>query len=189
MEDAAFQNAAPAFTVPSKKSPKRFVYLVIGVIVLIIIFVFSSRFLLSSKKEIKKVVPTPTVAEKITNTPTPEISGEITPTPTIKPTNNPIDKESGLNRSKLNVEVENGSGVVGAAGKVAELLKGLGYSILGTENADNFDYTGVTISVKSGSSDYGELLKSDLGKKYTVSSSLSDLSATASPDAVVIIGK
>jgi hypothetical protein len=192
MEDAAFQDAAPAFTAPSKKSPKRFVYLVIGIIVLILIFVLSSRFFSSSSKD-NKNVPTPTIIEKATNTPTPEISKETTPTeeptPTVKPANNPIDAETGLDRSKLNVEVQNGSGVAGAAGKVADILKNLGYQIAGTGNADNFDYTGVTIMIKSGSSDYGELLKADLENNYTVSSTSNDLSATVSADAVVIIGK
>lgn len=192
MEDAGFQDTAPAFKVPSKRSPKRFIYLVIGVIVLILIFVLASRFFSSSnKKETNKITPTPTVAEKITNTPTPEISVTPTekPTPTAKPTTNPIDEESGLDRSKLDVEVQNGSGVVGAAGKVADILRNLGYNIIGTGNADNFDYTGATIMVKSGSSDYGDLLKSDLENNYTVSSTSNDLSASVSADAIVIIGK
>ena len=68
MEDAAFQDAAPAFTAPSKKSPKRFIYLVIGVIVVVLIFVLYSRFASSSKEETKKSTPTPTVAQNLKNT-------------------------------------------------------------------------------------------------------------------------
>jgi hypothetical protein len=193
MEEAAFQNtAAPAFSGPSKKSPKRFYYLVTTIVIIVLVFVLYSR-LVSAKKEVKNIVPTPTVAEKITITPTPEISEEITPTeaptPTAKPAVNPVDKETGLDRSKLNIEVQNGSGVVGVAGKAADILKGLGYKVAGTANADNFDYTGVTIMTKSGSSDYGELLQSDLENSYTVSVVSNDLSATVSADAIVIIGK
>ena len=191
MEDAAFQDAAPAFNIPSKKSPKRFIYLVIAIIIVILIFVFFSRFFSSSKKETQKPIPTTTVVEKIT--PTPEISKEPdsdeTPTPTVRPTTNPVDKATGLDRSKLNIEVQNGSGVVGAAGKVSDFLKDLGYRVGTVGNADNFDYTGVTISVNSAISDYLELLKSDLSEKYTISLASSDLSASVSADALVIIGK
>jgi len=187
MEEAAFQDAAPAYTVPSKRSTKRFIYLIIAVIVLVLLFVLGSRFLGSSKKQAQKITPTPTV--KITPTETPTPSGETSPTPSVKPTNNPVDKATGLNRAKLSVLVENGSGVAGAAGDIANVLKNLGYTISSTGNADNFDYSGVTIQVKTGSSDYLDLLKSDLSGKYTITSTSSDLSATISADALVIIGK
>lgn len=194
MEDAAFQNtSSPAFSNSPKKSAKRFIYLVIGVIVIILIYVLYSRFAPAEKKETKLTPtpsPVPTVVEKITNTPTPEISEEPeTPTPTPKPTVNPVDKNTGLDRSKLNIEVQNGSGVAGVAGKVSDYLKDLGYGISAVGNAENFDYTGLTLSVKSGSSDYGDLLKADLEKKYTVSSLSTDLSATISADALIIVGK
>lgn len=191
MEEAAFQDAAPAYTVPSKRSPKRFIYLIIAVIVIVLLFVLGSRLLGSSKKQSPKLSPTPTIT--IAPTEKPSVSGEVSPTesptPSSKPTNNPVDKATGLDRSKLSILVENGSGVAGAAGKVADDLKTFGYTISSTGNADNFDYSGVTLEVKTGSSDYLPLLKSDLSDKYTISSTSTDLSATVSADALVIIGK
>src|SRR3990167_9003906 len=94
-------------------------------------------------------------------------NSEITPTPT---------------------EFQNGSGEAGVAGKAAGILKDLGY-LASTGNADNFNYSNVTIQVKSTKSDYLALLKKDLSASYTIGSSSSDLSATSSADALVIIGK
>jgi cytoskeletal protein RodZ len=192
MEEAGFQNPVPAFTVPSKKSPKRFYILVIVVIVLIVFFVIYSR-VSSSNSETSEITPTPTVEITSTPTPTPEETPtpkeeeEITPTP--KPTKNPIDKSTGLDRSELTIEVQNGSGMEGAAGKVSDFLKEYGYQISSTGNADNYEYSGVTVIVKSGSSDYLGLLKADLQTKYSVTSTSNDLSASVSADALVIIGK
>ena len=192
MEEAAFQDAAPAYSVPSKRSPKRFIYLIVAIVILILLFVLGFRIFGSSKQASKPSI-TPTVTVAPTDSPTPSISGEVSPTesptPSAKPTTSPIDKATGLNRSKLTILVENGSGVAGAAGKVADDLKALGYTISSTGNADNFDFSGVTIELKTGSSDYLPLLKSDLSDKYTITASSSDLSATISADALVIVGK
>jgi hypothetical protein len=100
----------------------------------------------------------------------------------------PIDK-SGLDRSKLSIMVENGSGIEGTAGKAANILKDLGYSTISTGNADNYNYQGATIKVKKEKSDFLNLLKTDLSKTYTITASSSDLSSTSSTDAIVIIGK
>lgn len=100
----------------------------------------------------------------------------------------PVDK-SGLNRSKLSIAVVNGSGIEGTAGKAATILKDLGYNVVSTGNADNFDYAGVTIKVKKEMSNFLDLLKKDLSKEYTVSATSSDLSPDSSTDALIIIGK
>jgi cell division protein FtsL len=100
----------------------------------------------------------------------------------------PVDK-SGLDRSKLSITVENGSGVEGTAGKAAKILKDLGYNVVSTGNADNFNYEGVTIQVKDPQSNFVNLLKKDLANDYTVTSGTSDLAPDSSTDAVIIIGK
>jgi hypothetical protein len=122
-------------------------------------------------------VVTPTTA------PTPTIN------PLITPTINPVDKDSGLDRSKLSVTVQNGSGAAGVAGKGVTALKNLGYAVLGSGNADNFNYSNVTIQVKSNKSDFLNLLKKDLGFSYTIGPATSDLPNSFSSDALVIIGK
>jgi|WetSurMetagenome_2_1015567.scaffolds.fasta_scaffold05022_8 hypothetical protein len=100
----------------------------------------------------------------------------------------PVDK-SGLDRSKLSITVENGSGTEGVAGKAADALKTLGYNIVSTGNADNFNYQGITIKVKSASGNFINLLKQDLSKDYAITASSSDLSSDSPTDALIIIGK
>lgn len=94
-----------------------------------------------------------------------------------------------LDRSKINVSVENGSGLEGAAGKAADFLKTKGYKISSTGNADNYKYIGITIETKSSTKAYLDLLKKDLSANYTVTKTSSDLSNSSAADAVVIIGK
>ncbi len=195
MEDTVFQEPSQTFPAPRRRNQKRLALFIVAVLIIVIFTIFIS--LANSGKQNQneeKLTPTPTV-EKITDTPTPTPEEETTPTPeetktpTPKPTNNPIDKTTGLDRSELSVAVENGSGEAGVAGKAAGILKELGYKIASTGNADNYDYQNVTIKVKSSKSDYITLLKTDLGKNYTVGEASSDLSASVSADALVIVGK
>ncbi|MEK7451096.1 MAG: LytR C-terminal domain-containing protein [Patescibacteria group bacterium] len=99
-----------------------------------------------------------------------------------------VDK-SGLDRNKLSVTVQNGSGTEGAAGKAADILKEFGYNIASTGNADNYNYQGVTIKVKKDKANFAELLKKDLAKDYAVATTSSDLSSSSPTDALIIIGK
>lgn len=189
------QFAAPA---PKKKINKRFIYLV-AIIIFLAIAYLGYKLLAPQKANILPVAPTvtPTTPQAPTDTPEPSVTTiqkptvteTPTPKPTLGPTSNPIDKTTGLDRSKLSITVENGSGEAGVAGTGKEFLANLGYDVTGTSNADNFDYTGVTIQVKSAASDYLALLKKDLGSKYTITASTSDLSDGNSSDALVIIGK
>jgi hypothetical protein len=100
----------------------------------------------------------------------------------------PVDK-SGLDRSKLSITVQNGSGVEGTAGKAAKILKDLGYNVVSTGNADAFNYDGVTIKVKDAQSNFVNLLKKDLANDYTITSGTSDLAADSPTDCLIIIGK
>lgn len=196
MEDVSFQS--PVLNKPAKK-PKRLIFWIVIIIVIGILAVMGFRFFggKDQKSDSDKITPTPTEFIIPTDTPAPVISEEPTPTskpentpvPTSKPAGNPIDKTTGLNRSKLSIVVQNGSGTAGVAGKAADFLKSLGYSVVSTGNADNFDYTNVTIQTKSSKSEFLTLLKKDLGTEYTIGASSSDLSASSSADAVVIIGK
>lgn len=99
-----------------------------------------------------------------------------------------VDK-SGLDRNKLSVTVQNGSGTEGAAGKAGDMLKEFGYNVASTGNADNYNYQGVTIKVKKEKGNFLDLLKKDLAKDYKINSSTSDLDPSSPSDALVIIGK
>lgn len=195
MEENQFQDIPQTFTParPPKRLPKKTVVLIVF-IVLVILSAILFRLL---GKGNKQTVPTPTPfaspAETFSPLPTvsesPSPSPSSTPTPTPKPSINPVDSATGLDRSKLNVSVENGSGTAGVAGKAADYLKSLGYNVVSTGNADNFNYTNVFIQVKAADSDYLSLLEKDLGFNYTIGTTSADLSDSASEDALVIIGQ
>lgn len=202
MGDTTFDNSSftpgeyrspQASRVTSRSSKKILLFFL--VLVLLAIGWFGITKFGGSKQEKQSVkteiTPTPTEYQFPTDTPAPSVSpaSKETPTPTPKPTINPVDKTTGLDRSGLNVEVQNGSGVVGVASKMADFLKTFGYHIVATGNADNYNYENVTVSVKSASSKYLNLLKTDIAGQYTVGSASAELSASASADAVVIIGK
>lgn len=147
--------------------------------------------------ESAKVAPTAIIQPSDTpmpsEEPSPTAKKEASPTkanPTAaeKQTTSSVDSATGLDRAGLTVDILNGSGVSGAASKMSSFLKDLGYSIGSTGNADNFDYTNVTIQVKSGMSKYLPLLKKDIGSSYTVGDTNTAL-ASGSADAVIIIGK
>ncbi len=192
MEETPLE-AAQSFAAPGKrKINKRFVYLIAALVIIILVF-FGSRFLgQNNKQSINDVpavttptdFPTSTPEPTSVESPTPTLTPTLTPTPTI----NPIDKSTGLNRSKLSVTIQNGSGQAGVAGKAADILKNLGYNVVSSGNADNYDFSDVSIQVKALSSDFLALLKKDLAS-YTIGSNSADLSTSFSSDALVIIGK
>jgi len=186
--------------VPQSPKKSRRLIFIIFVVILIGALVFGGKRFFGGKSERKdesSVAPTPTIekielpTESLIETPIPTVSltPEPTAAPTAKPTVNPVDKATGLDRSTLSVEVQNGSGEVGAASKASEVLKTFGYHVVAIGNADNFNYENTTIKVKSDKSDFLDLLKKDLGFSYTISTTSADLTATSSADALVIVGK
>ena len=193
MEENQFQEISQTFTAaptrPQKRLPKRTLFLVAFIVLIIVAVVFLK---LSGKSKIQQTA-TASIAPSATTTPmpstTPSETPSSTPTPTPKPSVNPVDKTTGLDRSKLNVVIQNGSGEAGVAGKASDYLKGLGYNISSTGNADNYNYANVFIKVKSDKSDFLGLLKKDLGFNYTIGTTSADLSSSSLEDALVIIGK
>lgn len=182
---------------PASKKRKRFVFLFFAIVFILLLIYVGSKVLNSNKSSQEAdITPTPT-EEFIIPTDIPAPTEELTSTPTQKPTAIPtpksstssIDKTTKLDRKDLTVIVQNGSGEKGVAGKVADILKGIGYNVTSTTNADNFDYSDITIQVKSTKSDFLPVLKKDLSSDYTIGSSTSDLSSSSSADAVVIVGK
>jgi hypothetical protein len=183
MEETPFE-AIPTFTPQRRQGNKKPAYLILVIIVVILLFL-GFRAVVSHKTSAPTPTPAPNVAVITpTETPTPAVSPSVTP---IGAT--PIDKDSGLDRSKLSVTVQNGSGTVGVAAKGVTVLKNLGYDVLGSGNADNFNYVNVTIQIKTSKSDFLSLLKKDLGFSYTIQAATSDLPNSFSSDALVIIGK
>jgi hypothetical protein len=131
---------------------------------------------------------TPTVSPTLepTEEPTATPSGSITPgetSPTVRPTTGKVESAT-----ELNIQVLNGSGTVGAAAEVRDFLSNQGYENIDTGNADNYDYEGITINIKSSRQEFLTDIKSALEEKYTVGDS-GTLSAGSAYDVVVIVGK
>lgn len=174
-----------------KKGPKKLIFLFLAVVVALLVLFNAVKFVAS---KFQKATPTPTPVEVATESPSPtpqESTSPLpsdTPKPSTKPTSS-IDSATGLDRSKLSVTVENGSGEAGVGAKGSTFLKNLGYDVISTGNADNFNFTNVTIQVKASQKAYLPLLNKDLSTSYSVGSTSADLTATSSADALVIIGK
>ncbi|MBI2443299.1 MAG: LytR C-terminal domain-containing protein [Candidatus Levybacteria bacterium] len=198
------QNQAFPRVVTQQSQPRRSKTLLMLALFLVLLgglLFIGSRFLGVNEEdkdgESAKVAPTAIIQPSDTpmpsEEPSPTAKKEASPTkanPTAaeKQTTSSVDSATGLDRAGLTVDILNGSGVSGAASKMSSFLKDLGYSIGSTGNADNFDYTNVTIQVKSGMSKYLPLLKKDIGSSYTVGDTNTAL-ASGSADAVIIIGK
>ena len=199
MEDSSTQSPISQFNYQSPQSAgksKKFLKLIIFVIILIGLIWGIQKLFFGGSKEEKTVAitPTPTEYQFPTDTPAPPPAGGPTGAlePTVTPTSkavNPVDSATGLDRSTLSVEVQNGTGETGVAAKGADVLKGFGYKVVATGNADNFDYQDTTIKVKSTKTNFLALLKKDLGFSYTVGSTSADLASSSTADALVIIGK
>ncbi len=108
-----------------------------------------------------------------------------TPTPTPVPS--PTPKQQ-LIRSERSFEVLNGSGVIGAAKKLADKLRELGYQVIKVGNADRDDYPKNLILVGKDQREKVDVLIADLRdviKIASVGGELTDSTASAR----IIIGK
>lgn len=118
----------------------------------------------------------------VTSTP---ISTSI-PTDETSPTDSPTKD---LERDTLKIQVLNGSGVAGAAGKAKVYLEGLGYVDIVSGNASTSDFPETEISIKDSSKDYLELITSDLEKNYEVAKETKTLVSSSAYDVVITIGQ
>ena len=117
----------------------------------------------------------------------PSITPEESPEPTEEEEEEPTAAPT-TTASAGSVAVQNGSGEEGVAGAGADTLRELGYDVVSTGNADNFEYENVTIQVKASQEDILPLLEEDLSESYTIGETSTDLPEDESFDALVIIG-
>lgn len=184
----------------TSKRPKGILF-IFSLLMLILIGVFVAlRFfsvdsmIASLNREEPKPTQVPEVSRAATSEPTPAPSkdSDATPSPTgkkVAPTPTGVSSKSKIDRALLTVAVQNGSGEAGAARSVANELSALGYKLGTVGNADAFDYTGITIQVKSTKGNYLEQLKADLSEDYEISSATKDLPSSSTADALVIYGE
>ncbi|MEK7543450.1 MAG: LytR C-terminal domain-containing protein [Patescibacteria group bacterium] len=117
----------------------------------------------------------------------PAFFAKPTPTPTPSPT--PIPTPAAAARSDITLQILNGGGTSGSAGKAKTFLEEKGYTVSATGNTDEYTYKKTEVHVKADKEAYLELLKKDVSENYTLGTSSADLPSDSSYDAQVIVGK
>jgi hypothetical protein len=120
--------------------------------------------------------------EMPTPTPMATITPQVEPTPTAS-------SSASFKREELKIQVLNGSGVSGAAGKAKTLLESLGYKDIDTGNASMSDLAQTEVAVKDTAKDFIDLIIKDLSKNYSATESSKSLSASSKFDVVITLGK
>mgnify|MGYP001581106125 FL=1 len=115
--------------VPSQKDSKALI-----IIIIIILFLLGVGGFLIFRGGNKESLPSPTPGSEVQGEQT-----ELTPSPTPKE----IDK------SKIEILVQNGTGISGEAGLLATQLKSLGYTNVKTGNAETQDASITTVTFKN----------------------------------------
>lgn len=112
-----------------------------------------------------------------------------TPTSTPAPTATPTPTPATVDKSSFEIQVLNGGGVAGAAGKMKTFLEDKGYKVSGTGNTPDYTYDTTEIHGKTSETDAVANLKADLKDSYTLGTVDTALDASASADVQVIVGK
>ncbi|MBI2009577.1 MAG: LytR C-terminal domain-containing protein [Candidatus Chisholmbacteria bacterium] len=133
---------------PQRKFPW---WIVIILLALALIGVGAWRFFFASSREPQNQ---PSVTDILIE---PPATSSASPSP---------EPQEELKREDIKVQVLNGSGIAGEAGKLAAILEAAGFEDIDTGNAQNYDYTGITIQVKEGEDEIAELVESDLRDDY-----------------------
>lgn len=116
------------------------------------------------------------------STPQPTLIPEATPVPSSTPSTN-------VKKDELKVQILNGSGVSGAAGKAKMLLEAAGYKNVDTGNASVSNLAQTEIQIKSTKAEFLDLLIKDLEKSYSAVEAEKPLVTTSKFDVVITLGK
>jgi len=114
-----------------------------------------------------------------TATPTPQSTTESSPTP---------QSEENLDLSKYSVQILNGSGIAGEAGRVEKLLNTSGFTNTKTGNAQSYDFQETEVAIKKGDPDilFNNVEKALASYKIT---KIDALNESSSYDIVITVGK
>jgi hypothetical protein len=119
----------------------------------------------------------------------PSFFARPTPTPTTAPTSTPTPTPAAIDKTSFDIQVLNGGGAPGAAGKMKSFLEGKGYKVSATGNTSDYTYDTTEIHGKPTMTDEVAHLKTDLKDSYSIGTVATDLDASASADVQVIVGK
>lgn len=169
----------PAITNQPKPNPK--LILVFATIFVVMIGIVAGGIFVFQKA----TLPSDSNADQ-TQTPLPDSPDSATsPTPTPEPTPDP---KSEIDKSSVKINILNGSGTPGAAGKLEGVLKTAEFENLDTGNADSYDFKSTQISVKADNQPLLDLLKDSLKDDYTIGDTDTSLDTDSKFDAVITVG-
>lgn len=103
------------------------------------------------------------------------------------PTNTPTPAE--LDKSAFEIEIQNGSGIAGEAGRAQELLEEDEFTVSSTANAESYDYEETVVQASEDvDEEWLDALKESLEGQYTVQSRVEELPEGSEVDVIVIVG-
>ncbi|MEK7164209.1 MAG: LytR C-terminal domain-containing protein [Patescibacteria group bacterium] len=108
----------------------------------------------------------------------------VTPTPSPVAIATPVPV---FDRKDFKIQVLNGSGVAGLAGKAKDKLEALGYPEVTVGNADSKDYTETEVAIKKAKSGFVADIKKDLSD-YTLSQDSGTVTGDSEFDVEIILG-
>ena len=120
--------------------------------------------------------------QTVENSPTPVVSIEPKASPSASPS-------ASIKRSEIKLQVLNGSGTSGFAGKAKTYLEGLGYKDVAVGNAVSSDFAETEIQIKDNVEEFLDTITTDLSKTYTVAKDTKTLTASSKYDVVITLGK
>ncbi len=101
----------------------------------------------------------------------------------------PVAAVAAIKPATIHLVVENGSGLGGLAGTVAQRLQGLGYVVDSIRNADSFTYDTTQIRPASNVPLVGERVRTDLNLPAALVTPATDATPGAHPIVTVIVGR
>ena len=159
---------------PEQKNNKKIVFIVLAVV--IVLGAAGGGFYFYNKKKSAPEIQSETETEQIVVSPASE---PVEPSPATTP----------LERKDLAIQVLNGSGIAGKAGKMKDFLEEAGYEEIDTGNAETYDYEEAEIAVKENAKDYLEMLTDDLSEKYSLAEETRTLDEDSEFDVIITVGK
>ena len=111
-----------------------------------------------------------------------EVKLTPTPTPVVVATPIPV-----FDRKNFKIQVLNGSGIGGLAGKAKTKLEGLGYPEVTVGNADSKDYTKTQVAIKKSKAGFLADIKKDLDG-YTLAQDSGTVTGDSEFDVEIILG-
>lgn len=181
---ATQEESMDSVTTPeTNKSNAKLVAVILTVVVVLVGMVIGGFFVYQNAMKEASEAPEIEVTEQtpvVEATPAPESTPEASQA--AQPAADTVDL------SELSVEVLNGSGTPGLAGKVANLLEDAGFDSIDTGNADSFDFEETVIQVKPGADSVYESALTAIQDDYEAIQG-EDLESTSEYDMIVTVGK